>query len=87
MNVKRDKKIILLGKKTFWWRVKVVLYTIFWITSFSSTKKTWSEYKYGLIKHEHVWDTENPEIDQFSTCFPCKHHGCNFIDLKTIKYS
>ena len=74
-----------LGKKTFWWKVRVVLLSVFWATSTSPTRKSWSEFKHGLIKHKCEWDYDNPQVDQYSTWVCCKHHGCNMVHV--IKYS
>ena len=74
-----------LGKKTFWWKVRIVVLLPFWLTSMSETKKSWSEFKHGLIKHECEWDYDNPDQDQFAAWASCKHHGCNMVHV--IKYS
>lgn len=82
------ENIILLGSKTFWWKVRVFLLTPFWLLKLldiPTNMKSWSEFKHGLIKHEHEWDEENPEKDQYCTWLNCKHHGCSAVH--PIKYS
>ena len=75
----------LLGKKTIWWRLKVVLFFPLWFKSMSPTRKTWDEFMYGLITHEHEYDYENPEWTEHAGLrgkqYPCKHYGCNTVSV------
>lgn len=82
--------MVLLGKKTFWWKVQYVILAPLWVLSESPTKKSWSEYKYGLIEHEHEYDFDKPEYDSIdlldggevlSKYYKCKHHGCNIVSV------
>jgi len=85
--------MVLLGKKTFGWKVKLFLMSILWATSTSPTRKSWSEFKYGLISHEHEFDHDNP-VNEKSTLpngqkiiskhYPCKHYGCNTVSVTEL---
>jgi len=78
-----DEKIVLLGKKNFWWYLQMILVTPLWFFSLSPTKKSWKEFKYGMISHKCEYDYDNPVTEKhdsyLSTHFNCKHYGCNIV--------
>jgi len=75
-----EKYILLAPKPQSWrWKLYVFFTFIFWHTSTSPTRKSWKEFIHGLIEHEHEFDEENP-VDNNGVHFPCKHHGCNFVN-------
>lgn len=68
-----------LGKNDFKYKLKVILYSPFYFLS----KKTWSEFKGALMKHEHQWDYDHPEYGKYGDrYYPCKHHGCNYCSIR-----
>jgi len=75
--------MINLGKKTFWWRVRVVLYSPIWFFYESLTKKSWEEFKHGLITHKCEFDRSTYEaLDENLRLYSCKHFGCNMADIE-----
>jgi len=93
-SVKKIETMKLLGVKTLWWKIEVVLLFPLWFTSSSPTRKSWSEFKAGLIKHKHEFDYENSYInDEYknhhrSELFEyakCKHYGCNTVTTKDFE--
>jgi len=73
------EEIILLGKKTYWWKIRVFLCTIIWLAC--GANGTWTEFIHRLIKHKCEWDINKTYNDQYSSWHPCKHHGCNAINV------
>lgn len=66
-------------KLGFWYWVELILLTPLWFYWRSSDKKSWKDFKSGLIKHEHQWDYENPKFNEGFKYYKCKHPGCNNI--------
>ncbi len=67
--------------KNLSYKIRLIFYTPFWFLSTSPDRKTWAEFKSGLIKHECKFDYENPKFDKFKY-YKCKHFGCNIISTK-----
>lgn len=80
-----DKNITLLGKKTIGYYIQLILVTPFWFFSLSPTKKSWKEFKYGLISHKCEYDYDKPIVEKHGgyehTHFDCKHYGCNIVGV------
>lgn len=80
--------MILLGKKTFGWKVKFCLLSPLWALSTSSTRKSWSEFKYGLIDHKCEHDYNDPKWETHNNLkgkhYSCKHHGCNIVSVQEL---
>ena len=85
-----DDKIVLLAKPGLWWVIKVMFWAPFWAFSFSPTKKTWLEFKAGLINHKHDYDYDKPVYEKYiyegslyeSKHYACKHYGCTIINMR-----
>ncbi len=77
---------IKLGKKGFWYYVQLILLTPLWASRVSDERKTWEEFKGGLISHKHEFDFENPSYDnavyKTGKHYKCKHLGCNLVEVK-----
>lgn len=82
---KVDENITLLGKKTIGYYIELILVTPFWFLSLSTTKKSWKQFKYGLIKHKCEYDYDKPIVEKHGkyehTHFDCKHYGCNIVGV------
>lgn len=82
-EVKEKENIVLLGKKGFGYYLQIIFVTPLWFFSLSPTKKSWKEFKYGLISHKCEFDYDNPVTEKhdsyISTHFNCKHYGCNIV--------
>lgn len=67
--------------------VRLILCTPFWILHVSPTKKSWNEFKSGLINHEHQFEEEPYVIELWVYdnvhVHACKHFGCNLVDPRT----
>jgi hypothetical protein len=70
---------INLGRKTVWWIIKIFLLCPIWVLRISPNKKTWEEFKYGLINHKCDFDYEKLVPDEKYKYHPCKHFGCGII--------
>lgn len=69
-----------LGKKSFWYYVRLILLTPLWLAMTSSTKKSWNEFSNGLISHKCDFETEVKYDDEYKWYYKkCKHLGCNVI--------
>ena len=66
------------------WKIKVLLTSVFWLLSTSDSKKSWDEFYYGLIKHDHEFDYTKLEGDKYKHA-PCKHYGCNLVTAQDEK--
>ncbi len=78
-----ENTIVNLGKKGFWYYVQLILITPFWAMRISPEKKSWKEFKNGLIIHKHEYDYENQRpggTRYFNEC-TCKHTGCYYTTL------
>lgn len=79
----KDENIFLLGKKGFGYYLQIILVTPLWFFSLSPTKKSWKEFKYGLISHKCEYDYDKPIVEKSGkyehTHFNCKHYGCNIV--------
>jgi hypothetical protein len=69
-------------KTKFYYCIKIILFTPFWILSTGKTKKGWLEFKSGLIKHNCSYDYSKSNIDEFGKYYSCTHLGCNVISLQ-----
>ena len=69
-----------MKKKTVYY-LKLLLITPLWFFYRSKSKKTWPEFKSGLIEHEHQWDYKNTVYEKGHKHYPCKHLGCNYISV------
>lgn len=69
-------------KTKFYYFIKIIFFTPFWILSTSDTRKSWLEFKSGLIKHDCSYDYSKPYRDDFGKYYSCKHVGCNVISLQ-----
>lgn len=82
---KKEESVNLLGKKTIGYYIQLILITPFWFFSLSSTKKSWKEFKYGLISHKCEYDYDKPIVEKSGgyehTHFNCKHYGCNIVGV------
>lgn len=72
--------MILLGKKTIWWRITLVVLTPFWYLTDPSKRKGWLEFKYGLIPHKCEFDHWQVVYHSGLRFFQCKHFGCTIVD-------
>jgi hypothetical protein len=77
--INRTEPFILLGPKTFWWKVRLFFWSWFWFTSESPTRKTWEEFKYGLIKHKCKFDGPIFIGEHGYRFVECSHFGCNIV--------
>lgn len=71
----------ILGKETLGWKIKYMIWSPFWVLFHSDESKSWSEYKYGMMKHEcdySHWKLAK-ESDHNYKFYKCKHHGCNIV--------
>jgi hypothetical protein len=68
-------------KNTFWNKLRVFNATNNWINSNDPNKKSWFEFKNGMVKHTHVFN-EDSEIDYSYGCklYKCIHVGCFVYD-------
>lgn len=66
-------KILAPVPKTFGWYVGLWFWGFLWIFMGA---KTWKEFYYGLIDHEHEFDFKKMDKEGYS---PCKHYGCNLV--------
>lgn len=66
---------------SFLWKLKIVLLSPFWFFSTSPTRKTWKEFKSGLIKHQCKYDYSKPCYDN-GKHYKCEHIGCNIVSVK-----
>ncbi|MCK9574768.1 MAG: hypothetical protein WC979_03075 [Candidatus Pacearchaeota archaeon] len=73
---------VLLGKSDWKWTVRWILAAPFWALSTSPTRKSWSEFKYGMMTHVCDWNYENPDYSHGGKCYPCKHFGCNMVSVQ-----
>lgn len=84
-EIKETENITLLGKKSIGYYIQLVLVTPFWFLSLSATKKSWKEFKYGLISHKCEYDYDKPVVEKHKgyehTHFDCKHYGCNIVSV------
>lgn len=64
------------------WKLKVRLTSILWILSTSETKKSWDEFYYGMINHEHEHDYDNLITGEYGGHYKCKHFGCNIVSVQ-----
>lgn len=69
----------ILGKYTFWWRVRVIIFAPFWYLTPRDKRKPWGEFKNGLVKHKCDYGN-NIEMIQGHPFRKCKHFGCNTYD-------
>jgi len=76
--MKKEERVNL-GKRTIWTFLECIVALPFWLLSVSPTKKSWSEFTHGMIKHDHQWDYEHPGIEHGQKYYPCKHYGCSFV--------
>lgn len=63
-------------------KIQLILLTPFWVFSTSPSRKTWEEFKSGLIKHKCDFDYKNPQITYKYPYYKCKHFGCNIVTYK-----
>lgn len=70
--------MINLGKKTIGWKIRVFFSSILWFLYVSPNKKTWEEYKHGLIKHKCDFDKRLKYENDYKY-YECKHFGCNMV--------
>lgn len=77
--MKQEK--ISLGKKGFWYYVRLFLLTPIWLIfcDDKGKRKSWAEFTHGLIHHKCEFDYDNPRKEQYWTSAKCKHFGCNII--------
>lgn len=75
--------MILLGEKTLWWKLKVILFFPVWLLHDSPKKKSWKEFKYGLITHKCDFDRSKPDVHEYGTYWDCRHYGCNMCTTLT----
>jgi hypothetical protein len=84
-EIKDYGNYILLGKKGFGYYLQIILVTPFWFFSLSPTKKSWKEFKYGMISHKCEYDYDKPIVEKRGgyehTHFDCKHYGCNIVSV------
>ena len=77
------KQIVSLGEKGVFWELKIILLAPFWFVRPQEDRKTWEEFKNGLIDHKCKYDLDKPILDNDSGyChFECLHTGCNIISM------
>lgn len=77
------KEIISLGTKNWLWLLKLVFLTPFWLIRPLEDRKSWEEFKNGLIDHKCKYDLDKPIREKYSDyChFECLHTGCNIVDV------
>lgn len=63
-------------------KIQLILLTPFWLLSISPDKKTWAEFKSGLIKHKCTYDYSKPIYDKHGRYYKCEHLGCNIVSVK-----
>lgn len=113
----KNKQMVNLGEKGFWYYVQLILLSPFWLVhtprdwvdqlianpelgkdisidtpvaemeqKFPTTKKkSWSEFKGGLIKHECEFDYDNiHEPEKYGGYAKCKHYGCNTVTVQSL---
>jgi len=79
--MEEDKEIVNLGRKTIGYYIDLYIMTPFWYMSVSPTRKSWVEFKNGLISHKHEWSEEKRFDARYGWCYrSCKHTGCFVID-------
>ena len=66
------------------WKLKVLFTSPLWLLSTSDSKKSWDEFYYGLIKHDHEFDYTKLEGEKYKH-HPCKHYGCNIVSVQDEK--
>ena len=69
-------------KTKFYYYLRIIFFTPFWILSTSETRKSWLEFKSGLIKHDCSYDYSKSNRDEFGKYYSCNHVGCNVISLQ-----
>jgi len=62
-------------------KIEIILLSPFWFFSISPTRKTWKEFKSGLIKHICKYDYSRPNYDM-GKHYKCEHLGCNIVSVK-----
>ena len=65
-------------------KIQLILLTPFWLSSTSPTRKSWKEFKSGLIKHTCDFDYDYPKIEYKYPYYKCKHFGCNIVTYKDL---
>lgn len=80
------ENIKLLGVKDKWWILRVIVLSPLWLLYINEkgSKKSWKQFKYGLIKHKCEFDYNNPETDKHGSYYPCKNYGCNIVTTRDI---
>jgi hypothetical protein len=62
-------------------KLKVILLTPFWLLSTSPSRKTWAEFKSGLIDHVCSYDYSKPSFEG-GKHYRCNHLGCNIVSVQ-----
>lgn len=78
--IKKVNEKVNLGKKTFWWKVRVILFSPLWALSFvDPDRKSWQAFKHGLINHKCQYSGKIETI-QGIRFQHCSHYGCSMMD-------
>jgi len=62
-------------------KLQILFLSPFWFFSTSPSRKTWEEFKSGLIKHECKYDFSKPCYDN-GKYYKCEHLGCNIVEVR-----
>lgn len=75
------KEIVKLGEPDWTWIFRLFFLTPFWFLSPSEERKSWEEFKNGLIDHKCKYDLDKPIKSEDSDYyfFECLHTGCNIV--------
>lgn len=73
--------IVNLGKKSIGYYIKLFLLTPIWWINMNENRKSYTEFKNGLIDHKCDFHGEAINHEKYSWQYTkCKHTGCNIID-------
>ena len=62
-------------------KLQIFFLSPLWFFSTSVTRKSWAEFKSGLIKHNCEFDYSQKNHND-GKYYKCKHFGCNIISMK-----
>jgi hypothetical protein len=66
---------------SLFYKIQLILLSPFWLLSTSPSRKSWKEFKNGLIKHECKYDYSKPSYDT-GKHYKCEHLGCNIVSVR-----
>lgn len=70
-----------LGKKGFWYYIGIIFLSPLWLINANPIRKSWSEFKGGLISHKCEWSEKLEYDSKYKWHYrSCIHHGCFVIN-------